>query len=119
MATSLYERLGGEQGIRNLASDLVDLHLKNPLINARFQKTDVKRLKQLAFEFVCMGTGGPQPYTGKDIRSAHAGMNISEQELLAVMDDAEAALDKNGVGPLEKAEFLTALFSLRREVIRV
>jgi hemoglobin len=43
--------------------------------------------KQHAFEFFAAGTGGPFEYTGKDLRTTHSGMNISEQEFLAVVDD--------------------------------
>ena len=51
-------------------------------------------------------------------RAAHRGMNISEQEYLAVADDIMAALDKNGVGDQEKREILMIAFSLKGEILR-
>ena len=66
-----------------------------------------------------MGTGGPQKYTGKDMREAHKAMNISEEEFLAVLDDAMKALDKNGVAPATKNEVLGVLYSLKGEVVRL
>jgi hemoglobin len=119
MSSSLYERLGGSDRIRAIMSDTVDLHLRNPLISPRFQNADVGKLKQLAFEFFCMGSGGPQKYTGRDMRTTHAGMNISEQEFLAVIDDIVAAMDKNAVGQQEKNEVIAILYSLKGDVIRV
>jgi hemoglobin len=119
MSTSLYDRLGGSDRIRTIMNDTVDLHLKNPLVSPRFQNHDIAKLKQLAYEFFCMGSGGPEPYTGRDMRTTHAGMNISEQEFIAVVDDIVAAMDKNGVGAAEKGEVIAILYSLKGDVIRV
>lgn len=119
MTQSLYERMGGAQGISRLVDDLVEMHCKNPLIGARFQKTDLNRLREKGREFFAMGTGGPANYTGKDMREAHKGMNISEQEFVAVLDDILAAMDKNKLGDQEKREVLAIAYSLKGEVIRV
>jgi hemoglobin len=119
LSNSLYERLGGSDRIRAIMNDTVDLHLKNPLVSPRFKDHDIAKLKQLGYEFFCMGSGGPQAYTGRDMRAAHAGMNISEQEFIAVVDDIVAAMDKNGVGPAEKGEVIAILYSLKGDVIRV
>jgi hemoglobin len=53
------------------------------------------------------------------MRTAHAGMNISEQEFVAALDDILAALDKNGVGPGERQELLSVLYSMKADVVRV
>ena len=39
MSKSLFERLGGSEGITAIANDLVDNHLTNKTIATRFQKT--------------------------------------------------------------------------------
>jgi hemoglobin len=117
--TTLYERLGGENKIRAIVADIVDNHLRNELVRARFARSDRNSLVRLAAEFICMGTGGPQKYSGKDMRAAHRGMNISEQEYLAVIDDIMAALDKNGVAEREKQEMLSIAYGLKSEILRV
>jgi hemoglobin len=119
MSRSLYERLGGSDRIRAITNDTVDLHLVNPLISPRFLGADVGKLKQLAYEFFCMGSGGPQAYTGRDMRAAHAGTSVSEQEFLAVVDDVVAAMDRNSVGPAEKGDVITTLDSTKGDIIRV
>jgi hemoglobin len=70
-------------------------------------------------EFFCAGAGGPESYTGKDMRTTHRGMNVSEQEFVAVIDDALAALEENGIDPATRNEVLAILWSLKNEVIRV
>ena len=90
---SLYERLGGKEGIAAVVSDAVDLHMQHPTIKTRFSKADPKELKRLATEFFCMGAGGPEKYTGKDMREAHAAMNINDAEFNAVIDDLRGETD--------------------------
>jgi hemoglobin len=99
--------------------DFVAAHLSNPQIKARFVKTDIDHAKQMAREFICAGTGGPQAYTGKDMLTAHKGMNISEQEYMATMDDILLALDKNGIDEDSKKDVLAILYSLKEQIIRV
>ena len=57
-------------------------------------------------EFFISGSGGPDVYKGKDMRTAHQNMNISDNEYMAAVDDVMAALDKNGIGQREKEEVL-------------
>ena len=74
---SLFERLGGEANVRKIVNDVLDKNSGNPLIAHHFSNIDMKNLKQKAFEFFSKGTGGPHQYTGRDMKTAHANMNIS------------------------------------------
>jgi hemoglobin len=120
MEKSLYERLGSAEGIKKLANDIAENHLINPLIKTRFELIeDLDAVKNLVFEFICAGTGGPQTYTGKGMLGAHKGMNISEQEFIAVVDDILLAMDHNNIGETEKNDMLAIAYSLKDEIIRV
>ncbi len=116
---TLYDRLGGADNLKAIASDLIDAHIANPLIGQRFQKMDVPTAKQHAFEFFCMGSGGSEPYTGRDLRTVHSGMNATEQEFIAAVDDLMMVLDKNGVGEREKQEVLYIFYGLKGDVLRI
>ena len=118
--TTLYQRLGGAEGIARLVDDLVAAHLSNPIIKTRFENIkDLDHAKQMAREFFSAGSGGPQAYTGKDMLAAHKGMNISEQEYLAVMDDIVGAMNKNGIDEEAKKDVIAILYSLKGKIIRV
>ncbi len=120
MAATLYERLGGTEGITRLVHDAVDAHLNNPVVKTRFENTrDIEHAKRMSVEFFCAGSGGPQTYSGRDMRTAHRGMNISEQEFLAVVDDIMGAMAKNQVGEAEQKDVLSVLYSLKGDIIRV
>lgn len=116
---SLYERLGGYAGIRKVSEDVWKEHTSNPAVMARYADSDGEKITQMVTEFVCWGTGGPETYTGKDMRTAHRTMNINEREFMAVVEDVSQALKKNNVGQQETSELLGLLFSLKDEVMHL
>ena len=117
---SLYDRLGRFDGITRIVHDVMDAHLANPVIRTRFEAAkDLDHAKKMAVEFFCAGCGGPECYTGRDLVAAHKGMNISEQEYMAAMDDILAALAKNDIDPATRSEVTAVLYSLKDQVIRV
>ena len=116
---SLYERLGGSEGITAIASDLVDIHLANPRIATRYAESDVTKVKHAVATFFIAGTGGPQVYEGQDMVSAHKGMNIDHDEFIAVLDDVLQALTKNNIGQREQEESLFILYSLKDQVVLI
>ena len=119
MAASLFDRLGGEEGIRRLVTDIVDNHYRNPLIRTRFEQVkDRAALERHSVEFLCAGSGGPQAYTGRDLLSVHQGMNVSEQELIAAIDDIVAAMSKNQLEQSVQNEVVAILYSLKGDVLR-
>jgi hemoglobin len=119
MTTSLYERLGGTDGITQIASDLVDIHLANPRISPRYANSDIAAAKNGAATFFISGTGGPNVYKGKDMLATHKGMNIDGGEFLAVLDDALKALDKNNIAQREQEEVLFILYSMKSDIVFV
>lgn len=120
MATTLYQRLGGADGISRIVDDVMAAHLGNPIVKARFESiTDMEHAKRMACEFFCAGAGGPEAYTGKDMLTAHKGMNISEQEYLEVMDDTVNAMNRNAIDAGTINEVVAILYSLKGNIIRV
>ena len=120
VATTLYERLGSQEGITRISRELIKNHLGNPLVKTRYQNIDnMDRLEQRVIEFFCAGAGGPQSYSGQDMLTTHRGMNVSEQEFITVIDDAMNALETCGIDTPTRNEVLAILWSLKGEVIRV
>lgn len=121
MSDSLYDRLGGSEGITRIASDAVDNHLANPLIATRYEnaKANVDELKNAAATFFIAGTGGPDVYKGQNMLEAHKGMNINATEFMAVLDDILGALDANGIDQRTQEEVLFVLYGMRGEIVGV
>ena len=119
VSATLYERLGRRPGIEAIASDIWDNHIKNPIIINRYAASVPATVKRLVTELCCAGFGGPETYSGKDMISAHKGMNINEAEFIAVCDDVLKALDMNQAGQREKDEVLCILYSLKDQVVHL
>lgn len=122
MTKSLYERLGGRDGISQIVDDTVEEHMNNTAINARFlplkdQPEKLAVIKQHTIEFFSAGSGGPPIYNGKDMATAHKGMNISPAEYMHTIDDIFAALDKNSIDEDTKKDVLAILWSLKGMIV--
>lgn len=117
MAATLYERLGGAEGIGAIVDDAVDRHAVNPALASRFAGKDLPRLKQLGTRFFCAGAGGPHARNARALYAAYAGTALNEVEVAATMDDLAAALDGRGVSPSEVHAVMAILFALQGEVI--
>ena len=115
----LYERLGGQENIRDITTTILENHLANDAVGTRYADSDREEVIRVVSEFICAGTGGPQAYSGKDMLAAHKGMNISEREYMAVLDDILDALDAHDIGQREKEEMLFIAYPLRREIMHV
>ena len=119
MPVTLFDRLGGEDGIQRLVTDIVDNHYRNPLIKTRFEQIrDRAAVERHSVEFLSAGSGGPQAYTGRDLLTTHKGMNISEQELIAAIDDIVTAMGKNQLDASVQNEVVAILYSLKADVVR-
>lgn len=122
MAKTLYERLGGRDGISQIVDDTVEAHMNNPAVNARFlpykeQPEKLAVIKQHTVEFFSAGSGGPPIYHGKDMETAHKGMNISPAEYMHAIDDIFKALDKNSINEDTKKDVLAILWSLKGMIV--
>ena len=114
---SLYERLGSWDGIGQIVNDTIALHLENPEIGHYFEGVDTDKLATHVTAFFAAGTGGPAKYEGRDMTSAHAGMNMSDADFDSAVADVLKALGKNGIGDAQKAEVAAILESLRPAVM--
>ena len=118
-AGSLYERLGAAAGISAIVDDVVAAHLANPLVAPRYRHVkDMEQLKRVSREFFCAGAGGPETYTGRDMRTAHKGMNVSEQEFLAVVDDVMGVLGRHKIDGTTQKDVLSILYGFKGEIVR-
>jgi hemoglobin len=117
---SLYKRLGGREGIKLVVDDFVAIVAADPRTSARFKDlkpADVERVKTNAADQVCEASGGPCSYLGKDMKTAHKGMNLTEAEWNATVEDLVQALDKNKVPAREKSELLGLLAPMKKDIV--
>ena len=119
---SLYERLGGKTAIVAVVDEFVGRVAADNRINGFFKKTasDPNRLaafKGKLVDQICEASGGPCKYTGKDMKSAHQGMGISEADFNALVEDLVGALDKFKVAPEDKQTLLGVLGPMKKDIV--
>jgi len=119
---SLYDRLGGKTAIVAVVDEFVANCAADARINKFFAATaaDKNRLatfKNNLVDQICEAAGGPCKYTGKDMKSAHAGLGISNADFNALVEDLTKALDKFKVGKTEQDQLLGVLGPMRPQIV--
>jgi len=119
---SLYSRLGGKKAITAVVDQFVTNCATDTRINKFFADTakDKKRLAKFKGNLVdqiCQASGGPCKYKGKDMKTAHKGMGITDADFNALVEDLVKALDKFNVGATEKNELLGKLGPMKGDIV--
>jgi len=117
---SLYTRLGGYDAIAAVTDDFIARLATDRQLTRFFVglSTDSqKRLRQHFVDFLCNATGGPCIYTGRDMKTAHTGLHITEQDWQASVKDLTATFDKFKVPEKERADVVAAITSLKGDVV--
>ncbi len=114
---SLYARLGQRPGIEAVMTDFVTRAATDRRIGKRFEKTDAKALIAKLTDQLCEASGGPCKYGGKDMRTAHAGMKITEREWNITGGHIVAAMRAKKVGRKEQQEVMAALGPMKKDIV--
>jgi len=120
--TTLYERLGGYDAISAVVNDLLP-RLQADSQLARFWQhrgeDGLKRERQLLIDFLCSSAGGPLYYTGRDMKTSHKGMKISESDWSAFLRHLNATLEVFQVPQAERDEVVAFVQSTKPDMVEV
>jgi hemoglobin len=117
-AKPLYERLGGHDPIMAVTLKIIELHKADDSpIKGMFEKTDVNKLAEHVVDFVGAGTGGPEKYTGKNMKDAHVHLKLTPEQLLAAGEDIMQALASFKVPAEETEEFMCIILSFKDDLL--
>ena len=115
--SSLYDRVGGREGINTVVVDTVGRHQVNEDIKHLLEGVDADHLIAQVTDFLVVATGGEGEYNGQDMVAAHAHMSLTNADFLAAGGDLGAAMESAGWGENESQELLCAFVSLRGDVV--
>lgn len=117
---SLYERLGGYDALAAVTDDFIGRLAANKQLG-RFLtglSDDSKRkLRQHVLDLLCQTTGGPCIYTGRDMKTSHKGLGITEADWESSVKDLKATLEKFKVPEPERNEVLAAISGLKNDIV--
>jgi len=114
---SLYERLGRRPGIDAVMHTFVGNVGRDKRINVRFMFVDMDVLQAHLTDQICAASGGPCPYTGREMKVLHAPMHVRGAEFDAMGEDMVAALKTHGVPERETKELLAIVASTREAIV--
>ena len=117
---SLYQRLGGFDAIAAVTDDFIVRLVTDPSLERFFSGhgNEAKmRIRQHVVEFVCQATGGPCHYTGRDMRSTHQGLGITEEQFNTAGKHFVVTLEKLKVPQAEQAELVALIGKLKDDII--
>src|SRR5678816_2674864 len=119
---SLYDRLGGKAAVSAVVDEFVARVAADKRINAYFGSTASDPARLMAFkgklvDQICQASGGPCTYTGKDMKTAHVGMNIKDADFNALVEDLKASLDHFKVPAKEQQELIGTLAPMHDAIV--
>lgn len=119
-AKSLYQRMGGYDVIAGIVDDFL-AQIRSAPDFARFaggrSRDSATRARQLVIDQICFMAGGPCTYIGRDMRTAHAGLKITDAEWDSMMGKFKVALEKFQIAAPEQHDFLALIEQLRPAIV--
>ena len=119
---SLYHRLGGYDAVAAFADDLLPRLLADPQLGVYWKgkcKDSLRKERQILVDYLCAATGGPVNYGGRDMRTSHEGLGISESDWEVFAKHAIASMEDLGVSEKEKNDVLALAGSLKADIVEV
>lgn len=114
---ALYRELGGTEGITHVVDAFLPRINSDARINGLFLKVDHDDLRRLVIEQLCAATGGPCTYTGRSMEEAHSGLNLTNADFNAFVDDLVAAMNQLKVKKASQKKLLALLAPMKPQIV--
>lgn len=114
---TVYERLGGAEGVRHLLVAFYGRVLGDPLLAPFFEHVTMARLVRMQEEFFATALGGPHRYSGAELTHVHAGRGIHPHHFAAFCQHLGTTLQAVGVGDADVREVLDRILALRKDIV--
>ena len=117
---TLYERLGGYDAISAVVKDLLPRLMSDSQLGRFWENRGadgINREEQLLIDFLCSSAGGPLLYTGRDNKTSHKGMGISESDWEKFTAHLNAALEKFELPQQEHSDVIGFIESTKADIV--
>ena len=117
---SLYARLGGYDAIAAVVDDFITRLATDKRFErffTGFSTDSKKKLRQHILDQFCVAAGGPCVYMGRDMKTTHTGLGITEADWDAAAKHLVAALDKYKVPEAEKNDLLAFVVAQKKDIV--
>ena len=117
---TLYERLGGYDAISAVVKDLLPRLMSDSQLGRFWENRGadgINREEQLLIDFLCSSAGGPLLYTGRDNKTSHKGMGISESDWESFIAHLNATLDNFQLPQQERSDVIGFIESTKADIV--
>ncbi|HVG20418.1 MAG TPA: group 1 truncated hemoglobin [Blastocatellia bacterium] len=117
---SLYKRLGGYDALAAVTDDFIAALATDKTLGRFFvgaSDNSKMRIRQLVLDQLCAATGGPCVYIGRDMKTVHKGLGISEEDWNIAVKHLVNTLNKYKVPEKEQKELASALTTLKADIV--
>ncbi len=114
---TLYQRLGGEHGVKNLLVAFYGKVLADPELKPFFIRTSMDKLLRMQEEFFGTALEGPHTNTGRRLKDAHAGLGITPVHFHRFTQHLLATLHEVGVEKDDLHDVVRRVQALRNDII--
>jgi hemoglobin len=114
---TLYADMGGKPGIDRLVDVSVDNYLADDRIKAIFDQSNMDRIRAEFKVQFCQIADGPCTYTGHSMAAAHKGLQLTNANFNAVVEDLQAAMTSCNIPFATQNGFLARLAPYQHEVV--
>lgn len=117
---SLYKRLGGYDALAAVTDDFITRLATDKTLGRFFvgaSDNSKMRIRQLVLDQLCAATGGPCVYIGREMKTAHKGLGITEEDWNISVKHLLATLTKFKVPEKEQKEVATAITGLKADIV--
>jgi hemoglobin len=112
----VYKLFGEEPGLVALMDDFMALLLTDKRTKPFFENADQKSVKKHLVEQFCVILGGPCTYTGRDMKTVHAGLGITRSNFNALVEDLQITMTKHHIPYHAQNKLLAKLAPMHREI---
>jgi hemoglobin len=113
---NVYKQFGEEAGLIKLMDVFMEKLLSDPRMRPFFENSDQTKVKRHLVEQFCVILGGNCTYSGRDMKSAHAGMGVNRSNFNALVEDLQWAMKKQGIPFRAQNQLLAKLAPMHREI---
>ncbi len=106
---SLYDRLGGEDGILSLVGEFYGRILEDDELKPFFEGVPMERLQRMQLELFSEALGGPVTYSGRPLREVHHGRGIKMSHFQRFVEHLISTLKDNGLEESEVDQLISRL----------
>lgn len=115
--SSLFERLGGAEAVDAAVDIFYGKVLADPRISGFFENVDMRTQARKQKAFLTVAFGGPNNYTGKNMRRAHEKMDLNDTHFDAVVEHLGATLKELGAADSDIQEVAAIAETTRDDVL--